>query len=140
MSDLELHKYLPKLPETALQEFTEWCVLEQSKAAGIEFTPDQTKLANLIPNEYIWQLIDQFIKEKPDPIKASLVATMAGQEADSHGLIGSAIMADFIALYVKYLIPANGTTPEEAKQLITEAAIQQYEKLSELADKYNVTF
>ncbi|MBD2494046.1 hypothetical protein BCD64_23105 [Nostoc sp. MBR 210] len=140
MSDLELHKYLPKLPEAALQEFTEWCVLEQSKAAGIEFTPNKTKLENLIPNEYIWQLIDQFMKEKPDPIKTGLVATMAGQEADSHGLIGSAIMADFIALYVKYLIPANGTTPEEAKQLITEAAIQQYEKLSELADKYNVTF
>jgi hypothetical protein len=140
VSDLELHKYLPKLPEAALQEFTEWCVLEQAKTAGIEFTPDATKLENLIPNEYIWQLIDQFIKVKPDPIKSGLVLTMAGQEADSHGLIGSAIMADFIAIYVKYLIPENGTTPEEAKTLITEAAIQQYEKLSELAEKYNVTF
>ncbi|MCC5634386.1 hypothetical protein LC593_00680 [Nostoc sp. CHAB 5844] len=140
MSDLELHKYLPKLPEAALQEFTEWCVLEQSKAAGIEFTPDITKLDNLIPNEYIWQLIDQFMKVKPDPIKAGLVSTIAGQEADSHGLTGSAIMADFVSLYVKYLIPENGTTPEEAKKLITEAAIQQYEKLSELADKYNVMF
>jgi len=49
-------------------------------------------------------------------------------------------MVDFISLYVKYLIPENGNTPEEAKQLILEAAIQQYEKLSELADKYNVKF
>ncbi|MBD2345630.1 hypothetical protein [Anabaena subtropica] len=140
MSDLELHKYLPKLPEIALQEFTEWCVVEQSRAAGIEFIPDKSKLEKLIPNEYIWQLIDQFMKVKPDAIKAGLVSAIAGQEADSHGLLGSAIMVDFIALYVKYLIPENGNTPEEAKQLILEAAIQQYEKLSELADKYNVQF
>nr|WP_228014361.1 hypothetical protein [Fortiea sp. LEGE XX443] len=123
-----------------MQEFAEWCILTQAKAAGIEFTPDSTKLENLVPNEYIWQLIDQFMKVKPDPIKAGLVSTIAGQEADSHGLIGSAIMVDFVALYVKYSIPENGTTPEEAKTLITEAAIQQYEKLSELADKYNVKF
>lgn len=140
MSNLELHKYLPKLPEEALKEFAEWCVLEQAKSAGIEFIPDPTKLENLIPNEYIWQLIDQFMKSRPDPIKTGLVSAMAGQEADSHGLIGSAVMVDFLALYIKYLIPENGTTPEEAKTLITEAAIQQYEKLSELADKYNVTF
>ncbi|WP_427160163.1 hypothetical protein ACQFX9_00115 [Aliinostoc sp. HNIBRCY26] len=140
MSNLELHKYFPKLPEAALKEFAEWCILEQVKSAGIEFTPDLSKLENLIPNEYIWQLIDQFMKSRPDPIKTGLVSAMAGQEADSHGLIGSAIMVDFLSLYVKYLIPENGTTPEEAKTLITEAAIQQYEKLSELADKYNVTF
>ncbi|WP_066380246.1 MULTISPECIES: hypothetical protein [unclassified Anabaena] len=140
MSDLELHKYLPKLPEEALQEFTEWCVLEQAKLAGIEFTPDTTKLQNLIPNEYIWQIIDQFMKDRPDQIKAGLVSAMAGKEADSHGLVGSAIMVDFLALYVKYLIPSIGNTPEEAKALISEAAIQQYEKLSELADKYNVKF
>jgi hypothetical protein len=140
VSDLELHKYFPKLPEEALKEFTEWCVLEQAKLAGIEFTPDPTKLQGLIPNEYIWQLIDQFMKFKPDPIKTGLVSAMAGQEADSHGLVGSAIMVDFVSLYIKYLIPQNGNTPEEAKALITEAAIQQYEKLSELADKYNVKF
>ncbi|MCF4970020.1 hypothetical protein [Nostoc sp. CMAA1605] len=140
MSNLELHKYFPKLPEAALKEFVEWCILEQAKSAGIEFTPDLSKLENLIPNEYIWQLIDQFMKSRPDPIKTGLVSAMAGQEADSHGLIGSAIMVDFVSLYVKYLIPENGTTPDEAKTLITEAAIQQYEKLSELADKYNVTF
>lgn len=140
MSDLELHKYFAKLPETALQEFTEWCVVEQSKAAGIEFTPDKTKLENLIPNEYIWQIIDQFMKVKPDAIKAGLVSVIAGKEADSHNLIGSAIMVDFIALYVKYLIPENGNTPEQASALIAEAAIAQYEKVSELADKYNVQF
>ncbi|BCL34544.1 hypothetical protein [Nostoc sp. MS1] len=140
MSDLELHKYLPKLPEEALQEFTEWCVVEQSRAAGIEFVPDRTKLEKLIPNEYIWQIIDQFMKVKADPIKAGLVSAMAGQEADSHNLIGSAVMVDFVALYVKYLIPENGNTPEEAKKLIVEAGLQQYEKLSELADKYNVQF
>jgi hypothetical protein len=140
VSDLELHKYFPKLPEEALKEFAEWCILEQAKSAGIEFTPDPTKLQNLIPNEYIWQLIDQFMKTRPDPIKTGLVSAMAGQEADSHGLIGSAVMVDFVSLYIKYLIPENGTTPDEAKSLITEAAIQQYEKLSELADKYNVSF
>lgn len=140
MSDLELHKYFPKLPEEALKEFAEWCILEQAKSAGIEFTPDPTKLQNLIPNEYIWQLIDQFMKTRPDPIKTGLVSAMAGQEADSHELIGSAVMVDFLSLYIKYLIPENGTTPDEAKSLITEAAIQQYEKLSELANKYNVRF
>ncbi|UKO99962.1 hypothetical protein [Nostoc sp. UHCC 0870] len=140
MSDLELHKYFPKLPEEALKEFAEWCILEQAKVVAGEFILDPTKLQNLTPNEYIWQLIDQFMKARPDPIKAGLVSAMAGQEADSHGLVGSAIMVDFVALYIKYLIPENGKSPEEAKALITEAAIQQYEKLSELADKYNVKF
>ena len=36
MSDLELHKYLSLVPDAALQEFTEWCVLEQAKAAGFK--------------------------------------------------------------------------------------------------------
>ena len=46
MSNLELHQYLPQLPEAVLQEFIEWCMLEQSTAAGLEFKPDQSKLKN----------------------------------------------------------------------------------------------
>ena len=86
MSNIELYQYLPKLSDAALQEFTEWCVLEQSKAAGLEFTPDQTKLQNLAPTDYLKQLIDQFMKVKPDPIRAGLVAVIAGQQSDKHNL------------------------------------------------------
>ncbi|WP_414530084.1 hypothetical protein [Nodularia chucula] len=138
MSDIALHRYLPRLPEAALQEFIEWCVLEQSKMAGCEFTPDQSKLKNLPPAEYIPQLVDQFMKVKPDPIKAGLVAAIAGKEADQHGLSGLAVIADFIALYVKYLIPKDGNTPQQAEIIITDASQQQCEKFMEIANKYGV--
>jgi hypothetical protein len=138
VSDIALHKYLPRLPEAALQEFIEWCVLEQAKAAECDFKPDQSKLKNLPPSEYIPKLIDQFMKVKPDPIKTGLVAAIAGKEADEHGLSGLAVIADFIALYVKYLMPPNGSTPEQAQQMITDASQQQCEKFMEIAHKYDV--
>lgn len=139
MSDIALHKYLPRLPEAALQEFIEWCVVEQAKAAECNFTPDKTKLDNLPPAEYIPKLVDQFMKVKPDPIRAGLVAAIAGKEADQHGLSGLAIVADFVALYVKYLIPKDGDTPEQADAVLLQASQQQCEKFTEIASKYGVT-
>ncbi|MBH8554817.1 hypothetical protein I8751_21170 [Nostocaceae cyanobacterium CENA357] len=138
MSDIALHKYLPRLPEAALQEFIEWCVLEQSKAAGCKFTPDTSKLNNLPPGEYIPKLVDQFMKVKPDPIQAGLVAAIAGKEADKHALSGLAIVADFVSLYVKYLIPKEGNTPEQAEAIITQASQEQCEKFTQIATKYGV--
>lgn len=133
-----LHKYLPRLPEAALQEFTEWCVLEQAKAAGCNFTPDRSKLENLPPADYLPKLIDQFMKVKPDPIKAGLVAAIAGKEADKHALSGLAVVADFVSLYVKYLIPKEGMTPEDAEAVLTKASQHQCEKLTEIAKKHGV--
>lgn len=138
MSDLALHKYFPRLPETALQEFTEWCVLEQAKAAGCNFTPDRSKLDNLPPADYLPKLVDQFMKVKPDPIKAGLVAAIAGKEADKHALSGLAVVADFVSLYVKYLIPKEGMTPEDAEAILTKASQHQCEKLTEIAKKHGI--
>jgi hypothetical protein len=138
VSDIALHKYLPRLPETALQEFIEWCILEQAKAAGCNFTPDTSKLNNLPPADYIPKLVDQFMKVKPDPIQAGLVAAIAGKEADKHGLSGLAIVADFVSLYVKYLIPKEGNTPEQAEAIITQASQEQCEKFTQIATKYGV--
>ncbi|QYX30695.1 hypothetical protein [Sphaerospermopsis torques-reginae] len=140
MSNLELYQYLPKLPDAALQEFTEWCVLEQSKSAGLEFKPDQSKLQNLAPADYLKQLIDQFMKLKPDPIRAGLVAVIAGQQSDKHNLSGLAAVVDFVSLYVKYLIPKDGTDPTEADAILTKAAQHQYDQLTEIAKKHGVAF
>ncbi|WP_414569026.1 hypothetical protein [Nostoc sp. CCY 9925] len=140
MSDLALHNYLPRVPDAALQEFIEWCVLEQAKAAECNFTPDRTKLDNLPPADYVPKLVDQFMKVKPDPIKAGLVSAIAGKEADKHGLSGLAIVADFVSLYVKYLIPKEGTTPEDAQTILTKASQHQCEKLTEIAKKHGVEF
>ncbi|MDZ8238099.1 MAG: hypothetical protein RMZ69_13140 [Nostoc sp. ChiQUE01a] len=140
MSDLALHNYLPRVPDAALQEFIEWCVLEQAKAAECNFTPDRTKLDNLPPADYVPKLVDQFMKVKPDPIKAGLVSAIAGKEADKHGLSGLAIVADFVSLYVKYLIPKEGTTPEDAQTILTKASEHQCEKLTEIAKKHGVEF
>ncbi|HYX17243.1 MAG TPA: hypothetical protein VE944_23395, partial [Nostoc sp.] len=95
MSDLALHNYLPRVPDAALQEYIEWCVLEQAQAAEFNFTPDRSKLDNLPPEDYVPKLVEQFMKVKPDPIKAGLVAAIAGKEADKHALSGLAIAADF---------------------------------------------
>ncbi|MEH2383321.1 MAG: hypothetical protein V7K27_31280 [Nostoc sp.] len=138
MSDLALHEYLPRVPDAALQEFIEWCVLEQAKAAELNFTPDRSKLDNLPPADYIPKLVDQFMKVKPDPIKAGLVAAIAGKEADKHALSGLAIVADFVSLYVKYLIPKEGSTREQAEELLTKASQHQSEKLTEIAKKHGV--
>jgi hypothetical protein len=138
--DIALHRYLPRLPETALQEFTEWCVLEQAKTAGFNFTPDTSKLNNLPPQDYIPKLIDQFMKVKPDPIKAGLVAAIAGKEADKHALSGVAALTDFVSLYVRYLIPKDGSTPEQADALLLEASQKQCEKLTQIAKQHGVEF
>ncbi|MHC5938167.1 hypothetical protein [Nostoc sp.] len=140
MSDLALHEYLPRVPDAALQEFIEWCVLEQAKAAECNFTPDRSKLDNLPPADYIPKLVDQFMKVKPDPIKAGLVAAIAGKEADKHALSGLAIVADFVSLYVKYLIPKEGSTREQAEELLTKASQHQCEKLTEIANKHGIKF
>ncbi|MEH2412833.1 hypothetical protein [Nostoc sp.] len=138
MSDLALHEYLPRVPDAGLQEYIEWCVLEQAKAAECNFTPDTSKLDNLPPADYIPKLVDQFMKVKPDPIRAGLVAAIAGKEADKHALSGLAIAADFVSLYVKYLIPKEGSTREEAEELLTKASQHQSEKLTEIAKKHGV--
>ena len=139
MSNLELHQYLPQLPEAALQEFIEWCMLEQSTAAGLEFKPDQSKLNNLAPADYSKQLVDQFMKVRPDPIRAGLVAVIAGKQADKHELTGLAAVVDFVSLYVKYLIPKDGTNPEEADAILAKASQHQYERLVEIAKKHGVS-
>jgi hypothetical protein len=126
VSDLELYKYLPNLPDAALQEFTEWCVLEQAKAAGLEFKPDQTKLKNLAPGDYLKQLIDQFMK------------VIAGQQSDKHNLSGLAAIVDFVALYVKFSIPKDGTEPEQAEAILAKASQHQYEQLTQIAKKHDV--
>ncbi len=138
MSDLELHKYLPRLSETALQEFIEWCVLEHAKSARLEFKPDKSKLSNLSGEAYFKQLIDQFLQVKPDPIRAGLVAAVAGKQADNHALSGLAVVADFVSLYVKYLVPKDGTSPETVDQILADASQQQYVKLAEIAKKHGV--
>jgi hypothetical protein len=140
VSDIALHRYFPRLPEAALQEFTEWCILEQAKAAGCDFTPDRSKLNNLPPGEYVPKLVDQFMKVKPDPIKAGLVAAIAGKEADKHALSGLAVVADFVSLYVKYLIPKDGDTPEKVEAILTKAGQHQCEKLVEIGKKHGVDF
>jgi hypothetical protein len=139
VSNLELHQYLPKLPDAALQEFIEWCMLDQSTAAGLEFKPDQTKLKNLALADYSKQLVDQFMKVRPDPIRAGLVAVIAGQQADKHELSGLAAVVDFVALYVKYLIPKDGTNPEEADAILAKAGQHQYEQIVEIAKKHGVS-
>ena len=138
MSELALHQHFPTLPEIALQEFTQWCVLEQAKEAGYEFTPNQSKLENLSPQEYIHQLIDQFLKVKNNPIKDGLAAVFAGKLADNHGLSGSAAMVDFVSLYVKYLFPSEGNDAQQADELIDRASQQQFEKLAQIAKEHNV--
>jgi hypothetical protein len=138
VSDLALHNYLPRVPDAALQEFIEWCVLEQAKAAECNFTPDRSKLDNLPPADYIPKLVDQFMKVKPDPIKSGLVAAIAGKEADKHALSGLAIVADFVSLYVKYLIPKEGSTREQAEEILTKVSQEQSDKLTEIAKKHGV--
>ena len=138
MPELVLHKHLSCLPETALQEFTQWCILEQAKEAGYEFTPNESKLENISPAEYIYQIVDQFLKVKNNPIKDGLAAVFAGKLADNHGLSGTAAMVDFISLYVKYLFPSEGHDPQQADELIDRASQEQFEKLVQLAKEHNV--
>jgi len=138
MSDLALHEYLSHLPEEALQEFTEWCILEQAKEAGYDFIPNQSKLDNLPTGDYINQLVDQFMQVKKNPIKDGLAAVLAGKQVDEHALPSVAAVVDFVSLYVKYLIPQTGKDEAETDAILTQASQQQLEKVAQLAQKYHV--
>jgi hypothetical protein len=138
MSQLDLHPHLAKLPEDALKEFAEWCMLEQAKEAGYEFTPDNIKLKKFTGGHYVEQLIDQFIAATRNTIEGGMAAVAAGKQADNHGLIGLPIVVDFISLYVKYLAPKGKKSTLTADEQLTEVSQKQFDKLNEIAAKYNV--
>jgi hypothetical protein len=138
VTELALHNHLSHLPEEALQEFTEWCVLEQAKEAGYKLTPDRSKLDKLPTGDYIYQLVDQFMKVKPDPIRTGLAGAIAGKQADNHALSGTAAIVDFVSLYIRYLLPKEGSEQEKAEAILNQASQQQFEKLSQIAKKYDV--
>lgn len=138
MPESALHRHFPSLPETVLQEFTQWCILEQAKEAGYEFIPNESKLENLSPPEYIHQIVDQFLQVKNNPIRDGLAAVFAGKLVDNHGLSGTAAMVDFVSLYVKYLFPSEGNDTQQADELIDRASQQQLEKLAQIAREHNV--
>ncbi|MEM6754967.1 MAG: hypothetical protein AAF630_18590 [Cyanobacteria bacterium P01_C01_bin.38] len=138
MSNQALHEYFPKLPDAALQEFTQWCVTQQAREAGYEFTPNETKLGELPTADYIPELVGQFMDTTRKDIRTGLVATFAGKQADNHSLSGLAAMVDFVSLYVKHLFPSEGTDETQAEELITKASEQQFEKLSQIAQQHNV--
>ncbi|MDJ0798581.1 MAG: hypothetical protein QNJ51_17465 [Calothrix sp. MO_167.B12] len=137
-SNIELHTYLPRFPDEALKEFTDWCILEQAIAAGYEFTPDLKKLEELEPAYYIEELVDQFVKATRSSIEGGLAILLAGKEADGNALKGIPIVVDFVSLYVKYLVPKgpNNTLPTNEK--LAQVAQEQFDKLSEIATKYGI--
>ncbi len=138
MSNLELYKYLPELPDEALQEFTQWCVLEQATVAGYEFTPDNNQLENLPTADYINELIAQFAEATRKSIEGSMAILLAGKQADERALPGIAVLVDFISLYVRYLVPKgkNNELPPEDK--LAQASQEQFDKLGQIAKKYGV--
>jgi len=138
MSNLALHEYISRLPEEALQEFTEWCILEQAKEAGYDLTPNRSKLDNLPTGDYIHQLVDQFMQVKKNPIKDGLAAVLAGKQVDEHALPSVAAIVDFVSLYVKYLFPQVGKDEAETDAILAQASQQQLEKVSQIAQKYHV--
>lgn len=137
-SNIKLQTYLPSLPDEALKEFVEWCILEHVIEAGYEFTPNAKKLADLDAKYYIEELVDQFVKATRNSIDGGLAILLAGKEADTSTLEGILIIVDFIALYVKYLVPkgSKNTLPPDEK--LEETEKEQFNKLSEIAKKYNV--
>ena len=138
MSNKGLHEHFPNLPDRALQEFTQWCVTQQAREAGYEFTPDATKLEDLPTADYIPELVGQFMDTTRKDIRTGLVAVFAGKQADNHSLSGLAAMVDFISLYVKHLFPSEGNDEKQAEELLTKASQQQLEKLSQIAQEHNV--
>ncbi|CDN16360.1 MAG: hypothetical protein HRU34_00145 [Richelia sp.] len=137
-SDIELHTYFPRFPDEALKEFVEWCVLDQVIEAGYEFTPEPKKLADLEPAYYIEELVDQFVKATRNSIEGGLAIFLAGKEADGNALKGIPIVADFVSLYVKYLIPKGPKNTLSSDDKLAEAVQEQFDKLSEIATKYNI--
>ncbi|MEM9923399.1 MAG: hypothetical protein AAF915_06570 [Cyanobacteria bacterium P01_D01_bin.50] len=138
MSDFGLHEHFPNLPDKALQEFTQWCVTQQAREAGYEFTPDETKLENLATADYIPEIVGQFMDITRKDIRTGLVATFAGKKADNHSLSGLPAMVDFISLYVKHLFPSEENDETQAEELLIKASQQQFEKLSQIAREHNV--
>lgn len=142
MSEIELYSHLPKLSVDALKEFTEWCIVEQAVDAGYEFTPDQSKLINLEAAYYIEQLVDQFINATRNSIEGGIAALAAGKQADSHGLQGIPIVVDFISLYVRFLVPKGRKkmhpNEEVTNEIYEKACQEQWDKLCEIAQKYQV--
>jgi hypothetical protein len=138
VTELALHQYLPNLPEEALQEFTEWCLLEQTKAAGFEFIPDSSKLENIAIAEYIPALISQFMEATRNSIPGGLAAVLAGKIADKHALPGLAMLVDFVCIYITYLIPGSEKNEIPPDEKVTQLSQQQFEQLSQLVKKYNV--
>jgi hypothetical protein len=133
-----LHNYLPRLPESALQEFTEWCILEQAKEAGYEFNPNESKLANLPTAEYIAEFVGQFIESTRNTIEAGLAAVFAGKQADNHALPGIAVVVDFASIYVLYLLPKGEKNEKPADEKINQASKEQFKKLQQIAQTYGV--
>ncbi|MDY6900580.1 MAG: hypothetical protein SWZ49_21260 [Cyanobacteriota bacterium] len=133
-----LHEHLPNLPDKVLQEFTQWCVTQQAREAGYEFTPNETKLSELPTADYIPELVGQFMDTTKKDIRTGLVATFAGKQADNHSLPSLAAIVDFVSLYVKHLFPSEGHDETQAEELIAKAHEQQFEKLSQIAQEYNV--
>jgi hypothetical protein len=138
MSELDLHPHLDKLPEDALKEFAEWCILEQAKEAGYEFTPDSIKLKKLSGGYYIEQLIDQFMAATRNTVEGGMAALAAGKQADNHGLKGLPIVVDFISLYVKYILPKSKKSSLSTDEKLDQASQEQFDKLKQIATKYNV--
>ncbi|PAX55172.1 hypothetical protein [Brunnivagina elsteri] len=138
MSEFELHSYLPRLPEEALKEFTEWCVIEQATEAGFELIVDESKLANLTPAYYIEELVDQFVQATRNSIAGGMAILAAGKQADTNALTGIPIVVDFISLYVKYLVPKGEKNILPIDEKLTQAAQEQFDKLCEIAQKHDV--
>ncbi|KAF3888184.1 MULTISPECIES: hypothetical protein [Nostocales] len=138
MTEPTLHKYLLHLNDEALQEFTQWCILEQAIAAGYEFTPDLQKLENLSPQDFIQELISQFLEVTRNSIEGGLAILLAGKQADQHALPGVGTLVEFISLYVLYLVPKgkNNTLPPDEK--LAEALKEQLAKLYEIGHKNGV--
>ena len=137
-SEIQLHTYLDSFPDEALKEFVEWCILEQAIEAGYEFTPNPKKLADLEATYYIEELVDQFVKATRNSIDGGLAILLAGKEADTNTLEGVLIVVDFISLYVKYLVPKGTKNTLLPDEKLEEAEQEQFNKLSEIAKKYNV--
>lgn len=138
MSELTLHKHLLHLPDAMLQEFTQWCVLEQATAAGYKFTPDPKKLENLSPEDYIPELISQFVEATRNTIEGGMAVLAAGQQADQHALPGLGVIVDFISLYVLYLVPKGKKNMLPPEEKLTQASQEQFDKLCEIGKKYGV--
>ncbi|MEO1428768.1 MAG: hypothetical protein AAFS12_01590 [Cyanobacteria bacterium J06632_19] len=138
MSNTALHEHLSNLPSEVLQEFTQWCVTQHAREAGYEFTPNETKLEELSTEDYIPEIVGQFMDTTRKDIRTGLIATFVGKKADNHSLSGLAAMVDFVSLYVKHLFPSEGNDEIQAEELLNKAHEEQFNKLVQIAQQHNV--